>query len=128
MLHYYINPKTCDLVIFDTNSHELFITERVTKVQVMTTMDFLHGSPAEDENGMPRSREAKSWSNARKKGSRSRWTPQEINKVIDRKEAGERAKAIADGYGVTEAAIYQILKKGRQEIDDTRDLVGEEIE
>jgi hypothetical protein len=130
MLHDYINPKNRDLIIFDTANHERFITERVMKGQVMTTVDVLKGSPTEDENERPRDRIQKVPHKGMGKirTSRSRWTPGEMNKVIDRKEAGEKPAEIAKDYGVSDAAIYLVLRKGRQPVDDSKDLIGTEVE
>lgn len=35
MIHYYINPKTLSLIMYDTEGRELFVTERIEKVRVM---------------------------------------------------------------------------------------------
>jgi hypothetical protein len=47
MKNYYYNPKTQDLTIFDTESKEMLVLERLLGVRVLTTSDL--DSPGGDE-------------------------------------------------------------------------------
>jgi hypothetical protein len=47
MKNYYYNPKTQDLTIFDTETKEMLVLERLLGVRVLTTSDL--DSPGGDE-------------------------------------------------------------------------------
>jgi len=47
MKHYYFNPKTQDLTIFDTESKDLMVLERILGIRVLTSSDL--DSPGGDE-------------------------------------------------------------------------------
>lgn len=75
MKHYYFNPKTQDIHIFDTESKELLVLERIIGVRVLTTSDI--ESAGDDEP-------VKHWKN-------SVWDP----KSGVARDPGERKKRIA---------------------------------
>lgn len=107
MIYYYLNPKTQDLIIYDTNDGEIFIVERIEKVRVMTRGDIQLGDFGKEEREEIR----RGGQTQKGRGKRRKLTPETIEKIEELSAEGKSGSKIAKELGLSPACIYKYLRE-----------------
>ena len=94
MYYYYQNPKTRDLIIFDSEDSEVLILTRMTNVRV-----FKDNDPIDDYI-------------QEKIGAHHKILDDVKSKVVEMKAAGRPVKEIIKEFNISKASIFAICKEG----------------
>lgn len=106
MKHYYRNPKTEELIIWDSEKDEILIVEKIRNIQVFLEDDLLC-PVGENEKGM-----ADSGVRKRMNGIK---IPKEVeDKIIEKKKSGIGATEISREFGISLTSVYAILKRNKK--------------
>lgn len=105
MLSYYRNPKTEDLIIWDSEENEVFIIEKIRKVRAFVEKDLF--SPTGDDGKPTIHRKIRGG----KKGKRKdKLTPEKISEIRRLKSEMKSTREISEELGISVAAVYKYLK------------------
>lgn len=112
MLQYYRNPKTEELIIWDSNENNIVILGRVKKIQVFLEDDILHPSKKNDDQVVGDQsyfgeQAVKKTPNKKRKGKHL--SLEEIKKIKEMKKEGATIKEITEEVGVSSRTIYNYL-------------------
>ncbi len=109
MLQYYRNPKTENLIIWDSEENSLLILGRIEKVQLFLEDDLLHPSKKNDDQIVGnQSYFGKETPN--KKRDSKQISPEQIERIKEMKEDGATMKEIIKEVGVSQMTVYKYLK------------------
>ncbi len=107
MISYYHNPKTEDLLIWDPESEEIFIIEKIKNIRVFTKGEITMGDGGDRAGGGPKRKIVSS----RTKSGRVRITPELIAKIKQMKSELKSIKEIAEELGISPMSVWKYSKK-----------------
>lgn len=112
MLHYYRNPKTENLIIWDSEKNSLLILGRIEKVQVFLEDDILHPSKKDDGQVVGTSGDMMSHFKPQKKikTGPKKISDEKIERIKEMKEEGATIKEIIKEVGVSAMTVYKYSK------------------
>jgi hypothetical protein len=106
MIQYYHNPKTDDLIIYDSEEKDIFVIERIKSVRVATGGDIAMGD-AGKERELYHDRKNKL---EKPKGRKNKLSPEKIAQIRRLRSEMKSGREIAEEVGVSEPAVWKYLK------------------
>jgi hypothetical protein len=86
MKNYYYNPKTQDLTIFDTESKEMLVLERLLGIRVITSSELDDPTPGDERKAYSNFNYDPKTGKANNRGEHKKWVPKKTH--IAKKRAG----------------------------------------
>lgn len=107
MKNYYRNPKTQDLIIYDSITNEIFILEKIKNIQVFLEDDLLHPIKKNDDQIIASSIQP---IKKRAKPRRAKITSRTIEQIEQKRQQGLPNSQIAKELGIAITTLYKYLK------------------
>ena len=109
MKFYYRNPKTEDLMIFDSEENELFIVEKIKEVRAFIEKDLLYPRKSTDIDraNEPKYEDDRVVKKYQRRGHRAVITPEMIETIKQQKKEGISGYKIAKELGISASSVYK---------------------
>ena len=108
MTNYYFNPKSHDLIIFNTENHEVLVLEKMSISAILTSQEVRRSDRRSNDDITKNA----SVENTPKKKIKKKVeiTPELVEKIKALREQGLAAPAIAEQVGLNAPTVYYIFK------------------
>ena len=107
MKNYYRNPKTQDLIIYDSITNEIFILEKIKNIQVFLEDDLLHPIKKNDDQIIASSIKPIT---KKPKPHKAKITPHTIEQIKQKRQQGLPNSQIANELGIAMTTLYKYLR------------------